>query len=135
MDLDTQGGRFLYSDPYNGKMRGPLSGEDFGTPSERSVITAGDLPNLVVDVTSVTGLRSTVVVEETQKGLSYDTGGVVAVEVTQNGQITESGVTYEYLPVAEVNPRAKSRPCVRRYGSVGQWLVFQEHIASNVPFW
>jgi hypothetical protein len=98
---------FSFEAPVEGQ-REPYSADALRyASSDRGVTTIGDLPNLEVyetNGTSIRGLGATVVVTEVQKGLSYDTGGIVAVEVTQNGMdFTDSGVTYEYLPIAEVD--------------------------------
>jgi len=70
---------------------------------EHRVVGGGDLPLMSVNRDSLFGPGAVTRVREVRKGLSYRAGGTVALEVTQNGQdYSSSGVTYTYLPVAEV---------------------------------
>lgn len=67
--------------------------------------TGGDLPLLDVDVLGMTGSNPRGRVEEVRKGLSTQSGGVVAVEISQNAgrDYTSSSVTYVYEPLVFVD--------------------------------
>jgi len=67
------------------------------------LLTGGDIPLLHANATQLHGSGSTVDVWESRKGVISDGGGVVSVEVTQNGQdYSISGVTFEYSAATHV---------------------------------
>ena len=71
---------------------------------DRRVETGPDVPTLQVNRTLLRGQGAVVRVREVRKGLSYRAGGVVSLEVTQNGQdFTSDALTFEYRPVASVH--------------------------------
>lgn len=83
--------------------------DDSGPPSRLASsvrsqeASPADLPLLMANTSAVRGQGAVVAVREVQPGMSYRTGGRIAVEVTQNGQdYSESGLVYEYLPIAMV---------------------------------
>ena len=63
----------------------------------------GDVPKLVVDASGLNGTDAAANVREVVSAATPDAGGVVALEVTQNGQdFSASGIVFEYLPVVRV---------------------------------
>ena len=78
--------------------------ENSATEWSGDLVTGGDLPLLVVDVSGVSGSQAAARAEETTKGLSTEVGGVVALEVSMNAgrDYTTSAVTYIYEALVSV---------------------------------
>ena len=101
---NASGRRTEDESPHTWAPHGPYSDEAVRMASPtRGDQTSADLPKILVNTSHLTGTGAEVDVQEVQPGVSYEAGGKVALEVTQNGQdYSDSRVVFEYLPVAQV---------------------------------
>lgn len=106
------------------------SPEKSATKWSGDVATGGDLPLLDVDVSEVIGTHAAAQAQETTKGLSVETGGVVAIEVSQNAgrDYTTSGVTYVYEPLLSVQALIPDHGPI--FGGTEVWYAHNKCFAS-----
>ena len=82
----------------------PLSWTKRSAALSGAYLSHGDVPMLVPNASGLLGTHASAVMREIVTAATTDAGGVVALDVTQNGQdfSAASGVVFEYLPIVRV---------------------------------